>query len=224
VRRLLAVAALALGLSLAASVVHAEGHDISASGAKAGEEPAGGEVPEGGTPPINAKKLALQLVNFGVLIFILVKFGGPAMNKALTERHQQLKADLASAETARAEAEARLARQESRLAKLEQEIADIQSGVKKEAEDEKARLIALAEERAKRIKDETAFSLDQQVKEAEGTLRREVALAAVQMAEQIVRQALDARDQQRLVDSFVTDVSAKPAPTAPGPAATGRAG
>ncbi|HSS37668.1 MAG TPA: ATP synthase F0 subunit B, partial [Polyangia bacterium] len=100
----------------------------------------------------------------------------------------------------------RLARHEARLAKLEQEIADIQSGVKQEAEAEKARLIALAEERAKRIKEETSFALDQQVKEAEGNLRREVALAAVQVAEQLVRQSLNAGDQQRMLETFVSDV------------------
>jgi F-type H+-transporting ATPase subunit b len=214
VRRLLAIAALAGGLCLgAAGFVHAQEdrvQDMPAKVGSTGEGAPGGEVPEQGTPPINAKKLALQLLNFGVLVFILVKFGGPAINKALSARHQQLKADLAAAETARAEAEARLARQEARLAKLEHEIADIQAGVKKEAEAEKERLITLAEERAKRIKEETTFALDQQVKEAEANLRRETALAAVQLAEQLVQKSMNGSDQQRLVDTFVADVGKGP--------------
>ncbi len=224
-RRFLAIVALSGGLALSAGAVYAQENDMAAATGKSGEGPIGGEVPEEGPPPVSAKKLVLQFVNFGVLVFILVKFGGPAVNKALSARHQQLKADLAAAETARAEAEARLARQEARLARLEQEIAEIQSGVKKEAEAEKARLIALAEERAKRIKEETSFALDQQVKEAEANLRREVALASVQLAEQLVRRALNAGDQQRLVDTFVADVGgngATPPPKGPppGPAAT----
>jgi F-type H+-transporting ATPase subunit b len=219
VKRFLAIAALAGGLALSAGVVHAQENDMAAATGKSGEGAIGGEVPEEGSPPVNTKKLVLQFVNFGVLVFILVKFGGPAINKALSARHQQLKADLAAAETARAEAEARLARQEARLAKLEQEIADIQAGVKKEAEAEKARLIAMAEERAKRIKEETSFALDQQVKEAEANLRREVALAAVQMAEQLVKKSLNSGDQQRLVETFVTDVGGdgRPVPPPKGP-------
>jgi F-type H+-transporting ATPase subunit b len=160
------------------------------------------------TPEIHGKSLALQLLNFGVLIFVLVKFGGPAIGKALAARHQQLKADLAAAAAARAEAETRLAQQEARLAALEQEIESIRAGVKAEAEAEKARLIAMAEERAKRIREETTFVLDQQVKEAEERLRREVALAAVDLAEQMVRKSFGVADQQRLVDTFVTDVAA----------------
>jgi F-type H+-transporting ATPase subunit b len=225
VKRLLAIAVLAMGLSFTAGVVRAEEPQDRPT-ASEGEGKIGGEVPEHGAPEINVKKLVLQFVNFGVLVFILVKFGGPAINKALSARHQQLKADLAAAETARAEAEARLARQEARLAKLEQEIADIQAGVKKEAEAEKDRLIAMAEERATRIREETSFALDQQVKEAESNLRRETALAAVQLAEQLVKKSMDGRDQQRLVDSFVADVggNGKPATPPKGPSGPPAAG
>jgi F-type H+-transporting ATPase subunit b len=228
VRKLLAVMALALalGLSFAGGTARAQQPEPEHAAMPNAEHPyapgrqegarIGGELPPGGeeTPQLFPKRLLLQFLNFGVLVFILVKFGGPAMNKALSARHHQLKADLSAAEAARAEAEARLARQEARLARLEQEIAGIQAGVKKEAEAEKARLIALAEDRAKRIKEETSFALDQQVKQAEAELRREVALVSVQLAEQIVRRSLTGADQQRLVDTFVADVGAPAAPAA----------
>ena len=161
-------------------------------------------------PHLDLGKLALQLVNFGILVGILGWFGGKAMNKALLARHQQLKADLVAAAEARAAAEGRAAAQEKRLASLETEIAGIRAGIKQEAEDEKQRLIAAAEERAARIGEETKFLLDQQVKEAEVTLRREVAEAAVKIAEQIVTRSLNGGDQQRLLDTFVTDVSTPP--------------
>jgi F-type H+-transporting ATPase subunit b len=162
-------------------------------------------VPE---PEIHGWKLAAQLFNFAALAFILIKFGGPAVSKALTARHQQLKADLAAAAEAKAAAEKRLAVQEKRLSSLEQEIAGIRAGIKHEAEAEKARLIELAEERARRIQEETKFLLDQQVKQAEADLRREAARMAVDMAEQMVKRSFDASDQKRLVDGFVGDVAA----------------
>jgi F-type H+-transporting ATPase subunit b len=210
VRRWLLIGALsAVALTAGGGLARADERAAEAA-AEAGEHP-GGELPEHEAPEINVKKLALQLLNFGVLLFILVKFGGPAISKALAARHQQLKADLAAASVARADAEARLKQQEARLAALEQEIDGIRKGVKAEAEAEKARLIAAAEERAQRIKDETSFVLEQQIKEAEARLRREVALAAVDLAEQMVRKSLGAADQQRLVDTFVADVGTPPA-------------
>jgi F-type H+-transporting ATPase subunit b len=170
--------------------------------------PAGEEAPsQGETPRLHPKSLALQLINFGVLLFILIKFGGPAISKALAARHEQLKAELAAAAEARAAALAQLELQDRRLAALEQEIIDLRAGVKQEAEAEKVRLIALAEERARRIREETTFALEQQIKEAEVRLRREAGLAAVDLAEQLVRRSLDARDQQRFVDGFVAGVN-----------------
>jgi F-type H+-transporting ATPase subunit b len=162
-------------------------------------------------PKLDTGKLAFQLINFAVLAGILGWFGGRAINKALLARHQQLKADLVSASEARAVAEKRAAEQEKRLNTLETEIEAIRAGIKQEAEAEKQRLIATAEERAKRIGDETKFLLDQQVREAEATLKREVAEAAVKIAESLVIRSLNSGDQQRLVDTFVADAG-KPAP------------
>ena len=205
------------GLALGLGVIVAAAWLAAAPAARAADDGAKGEgesvaarehgeevVPE---PEIHGWKLAAQLANFGLLAFILIKFGGPAVSKALGARHQQLKADLAAAAEAKAAAEKRLAAQEKRLATLEQEIAGIRAGIKQEAEAEKARLIELAEERAKRIQEETKFLLDQQAKLAEADLRREAAKMAVDMAEKMVRAAVNAGDQQRMVDSFVGDVA-----------------
>jgi len=181
----------------AAGEGHGEGHERAE-----GEH---GAAHEG--PSLDVKKLAWQLVNFGVLVFLLVKFGGPPVTKALQARHDQIKVDLASAAEARAAAQARFEKQEQRLAALEHEIAAITASIKQEAEAEKARLIAVAEERAKRIREESEFIIEQQVKQAEEDLRREVAAAAVALAEKIVRSQVGAGDQQRLIDTFVGDVA-----------------
>jgi F-type H+-transporting ATPase subunit b len=185
---------------------HEPGHEGGEHPAEhAGAEHAGGEHGGAHEASIDPGKLAFQLINFAVLAGILGWFGGRAINKALLERHNQLKADLVAASEARTAAEKRAAEQEKRLASLETEIAGIRAGIKDEAEAEKQRLIAAAEERAKRIGDETKFLLDQQVKEAEATLKREVAEAAVKIAEALVTKSLTGADQQRLVDTFVVD-------------------
>jgi F-type H+-transporting ATPase subunit b len=158
------------------------------------------------TPSINGKKLALQLLNFGVLLAILIKFGGGALSKALASRHEQLKAEVAAASEARAQAEARLRKQEERLGGLEREIAAMRAGIKAEAEVEKAQLIAAAEDRAKRIREETAFVVDQQVKEAQVALRREVADNAMRIAEETLRRSVNAEDQRRMVEGFMSEV------------------
>jgi F-type H+-transporting ATPase subunit b len=174
----------------------AEGEDHRDASAEHAEE----------APSVNGKKLALQLLNFGVLLAILIKFGGSAVNKALASRHEQLKAEVAAASEARAQAEARLKKQEERLGGLEREIAAMRAGIKAEAEVEKAQLISAAEDRARRIREETAFVVEQQVKEAQVALRREVADNALRIAEETLRRAVNAEDQRRMVEGFMSEV------------------
>jgi len=197
-------AVLGLALWLGGSRALAEG------GEETGEAHAGEEAHAEEAPSIDPKKLGLQLLNFGVLVFVLVKFGGGAVNKALRGRHEQLKAELASAAELRTAAQAKLARQEARLGSLENEIAELRRNLKVEAEGEKARLVATAEERATRIKAETAFLIEQQVREADQRLRRESADAALKIAEEILRRSIGSADQQRLLDTFVSDVERRP--------------
>jgi F-type H+-transporting ATPase subunit b len=200
------VAALAGALALPAAAFAEEEHPAAGEIHEAASE--GAEHEASHEASIDAKRLAWQFLNFGVLVFILVKFGGPAVNKGLAARHEQIKSDLASAAEARAAAQQRFEKQEKRLASLENEIATITAGIKQEAEAEKVRLIAMAEERAKRIREESEFIIEQQVKQAQEDLRREVAAAAVALAEKIVRTQMQPGDQQRMVDAFVGDVAA----------------
>jgi F-type H+-transporting ATPase subunit b len=215
VATLLAGAGVASGLAPARAAQAAEADQPAAApGVESNGQPAGvaeGEAVEGERPPtIHAKSLLLQIFNFAVLLAILIKFGGGAINKALQARHHQLKTDLLAASEARAAAEGRLRKNDERLAGLEREIEAMRAGIKQEAEVEKARLVAAAEERAKRLREETAFVIDQQVKEAQAALRREVAEGAVRIAEQLLRRQVDAADQRRLLDGFVNDVAGAP--------------
>lgn len=200
-RRLLAALALAGTLALA-------GGALAQHGAEDAPAAAGEAADHGGGHHIDPKTLALQLLNFGVLLFLLIKFGGGAINKGLKARHEQLKADLDEANRLRTAAELRFKQQEKRLANLEAELAAMRAGILKEAEIEKARIIAAAEERSKRVQDDTRFQLEQQIKEAEIRFRAEVAQAALRIADELLRKSVSSADEQRLVANFVTELSA----------------
>jgi F-type H+-transporting ATPase subunit b len=151
---------------------------------------------------VDPKTLALQLLNFGVLLFILVWFGGRAISKALRGRHEQLKADIHGAAQRRAEAEQRFREQEGRLANLEKELVALRAEVQQAGERERARLLEGAQEKAKRIQEETRFQLEQQVKEAELRLRAEVASTALKVADELLNRSVGPEDERRLAQEF----------------------
>ena len=171
-------------------------------------EHAAGHGEHGEHAGVDAKTLALQLLNFGVLLFILIWFGGRALSKAFRGRHDQLKTEIESAANQRAQAEQRFREQDARLANLEQELAALRAAAKEEGMRERVRLLAGAEEKAKRIQDETRFQLDQQVKEAELRLRAEVASTAVKVADELLKRSVSADDERRLAQDFAAGAGA----------------
>ena len=177
----------------------------AASAAEPAVEHGAGHGEHGG---VDAKTLGLQLLNFGVLLFILIWFGGRALSKAFRGRHNQLKTEIESATAQRTQAELRFREQDARLANLEQELAALRAAAKEEGERERARLLAGAEEKVKRIQEETRFQLDQQVKEAELRLRAEVASTAVKVADELLKRSVGADDERRLAQDFAAGAGA----------------
>ena len=155
---------------------------------------------------LDPKRFAFQLINFAILAAILGFAGGKAINKVLAARHDQLKKDLVDASAARAAALERLKAQETRLANLEADVARLRASIKDEAIKEEQLLLASAEEKARRIQDETRFLVDQQVKEAELRFRDEVANATAKIAEELVRKSVRPDDEARLNQSFIADL------------------
>jgi F-type H+-transporting ATPase subunit b len=198
----------ALQIALLAAVL------VPAGVAAAQEQPSPDHPPAGATGHggeheahgVDPKTLGLQLFNFAVLVFILMKFGGGAINKALAARHEQLRSDIDEAARIKGAAEERFKQQEQRLANLEREIEVMITSIRQEAEQEKARIIASAEEKARRVQEETTFALEQQVKEAEARFRGEVAQAAVKVADELLRRSVTPSDEQRLLQSFVGEL------------------
>ena len=159
-------------------------------------------------PVFQVKTFILQLVNFGVLLFLLIYFGGRAMNKALRTRHQQLETEVAEAARLRRQAQEKADTQDRRLAELEKEVAMLRSTMREEAAREQARMLAGARERAQRVQDDMRLQLAQQIKAAEMLLRAEVASVSVRLAEQLARKAVDTQDERRLAQELVTGFAA----------------
>lgn len=168
-----------------------------------------------GAHGFSGKTFTFQMLNFVLLAALLARFAGRAINKALAARHEQMKADLEEARRLREAAEARIAAHDRRIANLEQEVTALRAGMRSDAEDEKRRVLAGAEEKAKRLQAETEFQVAQLVRDAELRLRADVARAALAAAEALVSRDVNAGDDQRLARGFVAELAA-PAPEARG--------
>lgn len=161
----------------------------------------GGEWHEGEhkMPP----PFSMALVNFGVFAFLMLRMGGPALKKAVQDRHDAIAKALAEGTRLRDEAKARLDEYEKKLATLQGEIDLLVSTIRTEAETEKKRIIAEAEARAARMRRDAEQQIQAELARVRATLEREAVEAAVAEATRLLSEKTSEADQRLLADKFV---------------------
>lgn len=146
-----------------------------------------------------------MVVIFGIVFFILAKFGFPVITKAVRSRSDHIADSLKAAD----EAQARMANLAGEQARMIEETRLEQSRILKEASETRERIIAQAKEdaaaEAAKLLEHAKVEIAAERESAIRDIRRQVAMISVEVAEKIVRKDLDEGDGQlalldRLVD------------------------
>ena len=148
----------------------------------------------------------IQVVNFGILAWALVHFLRKPFKAYLVKRHDTVKERIEEAERLLKEAQQAKALYAERLAKLPEEIEAFRAIALKEAEAEKAKLLAEAQELASRIREQARLAYEQELKEALSRVRAEVASHTINAAEEVVRGRFTKEDHDRMVEDFIKNV------------------
>jgi len=147
---------------------------------------------------------AFKVVNFAILMAILIKFLSKPLGNFLKNRQAKVKETLEEAEKARAEAEKKMEEYEKRLAQIDTEIEELRRVLRKEGENEKAKIIREAERMAENIKEQARSTAEQEIRQAQRILREEMTDLTVKLAEEILKKSMSKSDQKRLVEEYVT--------------------
>ena len=138
---------------------HEAGHDEGGHDAHGGH----GELTFMGV--ITSREFQGTIVNFVALLLLFGWVIRKKGNPALAERRKQVEAELEEAQRLRAEAEKRHMETATRLEKLDQEMVQIRADMIKAGEAERDRIVAQAEEKAARMRKDTSFLIEQQIKQ-----------------------------------------------------------
>jgi F-type H+-transporting ATPase subunit b len=152
----------------------------------------------------------LMFVNFGLLLFILAKFAGPAARKAAESRSDQIKNALEESAKLRQQAAAKLEEYKTKLSDADAQIAKLVAEMKADAAADKARILSAAETQATALKRDAEIRIAAEITRARAELRNEVARAATASAEKVLRERANAADHTKLVDTFISDLMRVP--------------
>ena len=172
-----------------------------------GAVPSAALANEGGGGLISLdKSLVIQAINFGLLLFILIKLLYKPLLAKMNERTEAIRSSLEEAKAARAEAERERA---EHAAKLQASLAEAQSNratALKYAEEEQRRVVDAARAEAARLVEAARSEMAQDVRRARQELRQEVADLATSVAERLIRKSLRDEDHRRIVDDAINRV------------------
>lgn len=172
--------------------------------------PSAADVSHRGWPP----PFGWALVNFAVFLGILSRLLWKPIKAGMVERHNSIKGDLEEASRLRAAAEAQLAEFTKKVAGADQEVETLLAQLRKEAQADRARIIAAAEAEAVHLKAEAEKQIAVEIERARAALRRETVEQALRAAEDILRTRITADDQTKLADRYLKDLEKAPARTA----------
>ena len=154
---------------------------------------------------INATLFA-QMITFGILIWVTMKFIWPPLAQAMDERAQRIAEGLAAADRAKAELQDANARVDEEIKKARVQASEIIDKAQQQANliMDKAKADALLE--AARQKAIAQTEIDGMVGKAREALRSQVATLAVQGAQKIIQREINADAHKALLDQLVTEI------------------
>lgn len=154
----------------------------------------------------DAGLLFWMLVVFGIVFFILARYGFPAIVGMLNERKKFIDESVQSAKEANerlvainAESEAILKSARDEQARLLREATAMRDELIKEAREK-------AEKEGEKMLAETRRVIEMEKEEAVRDIRRQVALLSVEVAQKILRRELsDENKQQSMIEALINE-------------------
>lgn len=149
----------------------------------------------------------VELLAFGIIVFLLGKYVIPPINRAMTARQEAIRKDFSDLEQAKQAANNAEAEFKAQIADARQEAARI----REEAREQGATIIAemrdQAQSEAARIVEHARAQIDADRKATLASLRAEVGSLATSLAERIVGESLEDDERSgRVVDRFLADL------------------
>ncbi|HWZ17560.1 MAG TPA: F0F1 ATP synthase subunit B [Ktedonobacteraceae bacterium] len=152
---------------------------------------------------LNPYAFLSQLVSFGIVFFILWKWGFPAIIKTLEKRQAVIREGIENAEKARHDLADATTRAEQVLQEARVQAQETIALATKAAEREANRIQEEAYARAAQIEQQQVARIQQEAARARAELSRLVVNLSISAAGKVISKSVDSSDNRRLVEEFV---------------------
>lgn len=152
---------------------------------------------------LNTTWLLAQIVNFGLLLFVLWRFAYKPVLKMLDDRKQKIQASLDYAEQVKRDAANQQKEFEKKLDETRREIQAASAAASQAGEKEREVILAQARDEARKLVEQAKSQIDYERKQMLSDLREEVVRLSMLTSHKVIGQSLDEKAHHRLVDEFL---------------------
>ena len=156
---------------------------------------------------VDVLKLAFQIINFLLILYLLNRFLFKRVLALLDERQERISKGLEDAEAAARDRELARAERETALDEARKEAQTMIARATKIAEESRKEIVAAARAEAEKVAAKATEEITAEKQRAIAELRSQVADLALDAAGRLVRSEMNASTQRRLVEEFLAEVS-----------------
>ena len=153
-------------------------------------------------------KLAFQIINFLLVLYLLNRFVFKRVLALMDERQARIAKGLEQAEAAARDRELARAERQAALDEARSEAQAMLARATKIAEDSRAEIVAAARAEAEKVTARARDEITAEKEKALAELRAHVADLALDAAGKLVRAQMSGPTQRRLVEEFLAEVPA----------------
>jgi F-type H+-transporting ATPase subunit b len=151
--------------------------------------------------------LIMMWVNFGIFVFVAVKFGKTPLMNFLRSRKEELAEEINKIETKRAQAAAKVDACRKMLEESETRLSDLRARIIKEGERKKLEIIADAQNESQMMLNDAERRMQYQVLLARDKFKAQLIDMAVDLATEKLCHAVTDQDNRKLLDNYLSHVN-----------------
>jgi len=164
------------------------------------------EVKEASLLAINVYEIIFQMINFGILYFLLKKFLAKPLSDLLSNRANKIKHNIESAELKKIKSDELFKKQSEELKSAQVEAQAIRKKAEDSAKKELETIVQSGKESAQKILDQAKVDIDVQMAQAKKDLLKDVGLLATQVVQKFVSSEMSDKEKEASMNRLVGEM------------------
>ena len=153
--------------------------------------------------------LVMRWLNFGIIVFILVKYARTPIKDFLLSRREEVAREIEMVEEKKEEANKKIQDAARMLDESEVRFARVKERIIQEGETKKQKLIEDAKQESKILIESTMKKIDNQLLDAKKAFKSELVDAAISLAMKRLPDEITTEDNQNFTNQFLASASGK---------------